>query len=528
MAKSVQFSQADKKYNLTRFGAFDADFDAAFIHEGDLYFKKNATGRDVLKAFGLKSAPEESALFVVTGKLRVDGALDLDTGLHFSMGLAVLGLIEADVIRLDMTMLFGFAGARVKNAIFFETNDGTLSIAKKTECPLVVCHEGDLNLRATGPVFNSIDEGPCDDSEEDDDDDADGGFPSTRVTMTLEEARDKLVPQVFEDDEFASEKAYKRALKGQPLLRPKGAPETKKASEPAASSTLESVKIVDAKNVSSIASDGTNVWMTADGALLMLERGKFTRTWRADPDGACDGPSGRIDRVYFIDGALVACNGGYTMHVSRDLGVTWTTEKVRDAHVTASSNGVAYCRNGHVLARAKTLAGPWKETIFLPPNEAMWGHALAAVGRNIWLSMVDEGRCVLVMVDGEEVRRVDYGSKAVIHRIVETPDGVLLLGAGGLVLRGDREARNFTPGSSPTKDDIEDAVLVDAVLYAVGGAARSLGKKGQRGFFMRSRDFGATFEMIDDALPGRIWSIARAGARLLLGGEPKSAFAYAP
>lgn len=217
--KSYPFAAADKKFKLTRHGAFDAQFDVAYVLEGDLEFAKNATGADVLRAFGLKKAPTESALFVVTGSLKVNGGLDLDAGLHFSMGVAVLGDFEAKALRLEMTMLFVFKNARVEQAIFFETNNGTLSVAQKTQCPLVVCHEGDLNIAATGEVFNSTEEGPI----EGDDEPAESegtGFPMSNVTMTLTEARERLISAVFVDDEFDADKAYRRAAKGESLFRP--------------------------------------------------------------------------------------------------------------------------------------------------------------------------------------------------------------------------------------------------------------------------------------------------------------------
>lgn len=226
MTTALPFDKADKKWKLTRLGEFDAGFDEALVLEGDLHLGKKATGADVLKAFGLTKGPDASTAFVVTGDLIVDGSLDLDDGIHFSMGLVVLGSLKAEVVRLDMTMLFVFKGATVNQAIFFETNDGTLSIAGKTKCPVVIIHEGDANLSVTGEVFNSYEEGPLedegDDDDEDDGDEEDGDeFPFARVTMTRAEASKKLVASLFKDDEFNSDAAFTLAQKGTSLFRAK-------------------------------------------------------------------------------------------------------------------------------------------------------------------------------------------------------------------------------------------------------------------------------------------------------------------
>lgn len=225
--KPVSFSAADKKYKLTRFGEFDAEFEKAYVHEGDLVLGKNATGEDVVKAFGYSEDDDEPGLFVVTGNLVVPDVLDLDEGISFSMGLLVVGQLKAKVVKLDMTMLFVFGGAVVSDAIFFETNDGTLSIAKDTTCPLIICHDGDLNVKATGEVFCSSDEGPLDDDgddeEGDDEDESDQDeWPFAETTMTLAEAKKALVAEVWDGDEFNSEAAFGRAVKGQPILKAAG------------------------------------------------------------------------------------------------------------------------------------------------------------------------------------------------------------------------------------------------------------------------------------------------------------------
>jgi hypothetical protein len=47
-------------------------------------------------------------------------------------------------------MLFVSNGAQISRLINFTTTDGTLSIAGTTDCPLVICDEGDLNVDSTG------------------------------------------------------------------------------------------------------------------------------------------------------------------------------------------------------------------------------------------------------------------------------------------------------------------------------------------------------------------------------------------
>ncbi|WP_405737509.1 hypothetical protein OG607_25015 [Streptomyces sp. NBC_01537] len=64
-----------------------------------------------------------------------------------SIGLSVTGRLHADVVDVDATMLFVFGGAEVKRLINFTTTDGTISIAGKTECPLVIYDEGDTTER---------------------------------------------------------------------------------------------------------------------------------------------------------------------------------------------------------------------------------------------------------------------------------------------------------------------------------------------------------------------------------------------
>ncbi len=222
MSIKMNFSAADEKYNLTRFGSFDSKPEMAFIHEGDLCLGSNVSGIDVVKVFGVDSPPKGRNLFVVTGDLIVDGLLDLDRAVYSSFGLVVLGRLKAKVVCLDMTMLFVFGGAEVSSAIIFESNDGTLSIAGTTVCPLVVIHDGDANLSVKGEVFNSYDEGPLAEEEDqgEESNENDSGYPLPKTTMTCAEAAEKLNAELFDEDgNFDSETATAWAIEGKPLFR---------------------------------------------------------------------------------------------------------------------------------------------------------------------------------------------------------------------------------------------------------------------------------------------------------------------
>ncbi len=366
----ISFAQADKKYKLTRHGAFDAGFDTAYLYEGDLAFAKNATGADVLKAFGFKKAPSDPGLFVVTGRLTVQGGLDLDAGIHFSMGLAVLGDLEARALRLDMTMLFVFGAARVEQAILFETSNGTLSVAKKTVCPLVVCHEGDLNLAGTGEIFDSSDDGPFEGALGSSDDSAERaakGFPSSDVTMTVAEALEQLVGAVFEDGEFDGDKAFRRACKGQSLFRPVKAGAARTKAAPALNEALRVVPILEASDVTSLVSDGEHLWMGA-ASLLTFDGKRFTRMWRSNPKGGCDGPPDSPTGIVFTrcGESLVASGSapyGITPAASDDLGIHWRKLPITDrfALIANVTGGVACFHSGHTLSRASAVDGPWQE-----------------------------------------------------------------------------------------------------------------------------------------------------------------------
>jgi hypothetical protein len=219
-AKQVMpFDKADADLKLSRYGSFPHRPRSVAIHEGDLDLGPKATGADVVKHFGFDRNGEVPFL-VVTGNLKA-GVLNLDDELSQSIGLLVMGKLDAKVVALDMCMLFVFGGANVERAIFFETVDGTLAIAGKTKCPLVIVHEGDYSLRASGIVFDSYNSGPLerDDVDEDDDEDGDDkAWPFVLPTMTCAEARRALVAECWNEEEFDSQAAYDRAVAGKPLL----------------------------------------------------------------------------------------------------------------------------------------------------------------------------------------------------------------------------------------------------------------------------------------------------------------------
>jgi hypothetical protein len=186
----IAFAQADRQFKLTRHEAFDADFDWAYVHPGDLALKGAAGGLDILKAFGCVSAggPDPAGLFVVDGDLVIDGTLDLDTGIR---------------------------------------------LAGPTHCPLFIHHDGDACLRTDGEVFDSHANGLLrasrsglleDDEEEDEAGEGEGfdasGWPEApEATMTRKEARRKLIAQVFDGDKFLSEQAFKLAKGGTALVK---------------------------------------------------------------------------------------------------------------------------------------------------------------------------------------------------------------------------------------------------------------------------------------------------------------------
>jgi hypothetical protein len=542
------FAAADEQYQLTRHGAFDAAFDTAHVLDGDLVFPKHATGADILRAFGFKKAPDAPGLFVVTGSVRVDGGLDLDAGIDFSLGLAVLGDLEAKAVRLDMTMLFVFGDARVEHAILFETNDGTLSVAKRTVCPLVVCHEGDLNIAASGHVFDSTDDGPIDDAKPSaEPETAANGFPTSRVTMTLAEASEKLVAAVFDDDEFDSDKAYRRAAKGQSLFRPVK-PATGKAT-PATTHGLTPVPIREAENVTSLVSDGEHMWMAAEMAMLMFDGKKFTRMWRKDPSGSCDeppcAPAGHVytlfDRTLVVSGYAIpeldamAARGFGAMQIpvatSADLGATWQelAPPTKAALVASVASGVALFR-GQTLALTTSLSGPWREVRVVPERgPSCTARCIAAVGDDVWIALVaPDGQGAVYSVSGTTVRQVDYGHTTPIRSIVATHDGgVLLLGDANTALLTHDDGQSFVPALSAAAGDIAAATRVGDAIYAVGGLPLAKkGAKGNVGFLMRSTDGGRTFEMIATDLPGRMWALAAHGDRLFIAGTAKTAFSY--
>lgn len=540
--KELSFAEADARFRLTRHGAFDAPFTKAYVLEGDLLLSKSSTGAHVLEAFGLKRVPADPGLFVVTGRLAVEGALELDEGLDATIGLVVLGELQAKALRLDMTALYVFGDARVEHAIFFESTDGTLSVAGKTECPLVVCHEGDLNIAASGVVFDSSDDGPVEPSGASD---APGsGFPLSPVSMTLTEARERLVAAVFEDEEFQSDKAFRRAAKGQPLFRP-----VKASAAPAVlPDGLTPLPVVEAKYATSLVSDGQNVWMAAEAAMLMFDGKRFTRVWRKNPQGSADEPPTTPAGYVFsrVGQALVAAGfplpqldemqargfGPSQMDVtfSEDGGVNWRplTPAVRWALVAGLRDGVAMFRGGHTLSRAASLAGPWLDVRVLPEaSGSMVPQCLVEVGDEVWVSLVStEGVGAVFAVAGEQVRRLEPGATP-IRRIVVMSDGVVLLGDASTALVTTDGGRSFVPSPAKVPGGFVDAVRVGEVLYAVGG--QPLTKKPAKdnlGFLARSTDGGRSFELLAADVPGRLWAITAHQGRLLMAGAAKTAFAF--
>lgn len=215
----TSFDEADASLNLSRFG-FDVDFDAAYVHSGPLHIDGDWSGGDLFRRCGLNPDGRylgELTAFVIDGDLTIDGTLDLDAGVKESFALMVTGTLRAEILTLDATMLFVFTGAQVSRLIDFTTNDGTLSIAGMTDCPLVICDEGDLNLRSTGHVLcrfsvNLPPSHPTDDSDPDD-------WPQPTVTLSRAEVPTALVEGLYDESRWVdSELALSWARSGRPLL----------------------------------------------------------------------------------------------------------------------------------------------------------------------------------------------------------------------------------------------------------------------------------------------------------------------
>lgn len=215
----TSFDAADAELDLSRFG-FDVDFDAAYVHSGSLHIDGDWSGGDLFRRCGLDPDGRylgELTAFVIDGDLTVDGTLDLDAGVKESFGLVVTGTLRAHVLTVDATMLFVFGGAQVSRLISFTTNDGTMSIAGTTDCPLVICDEGDLNLRSTGHVLCRFSQTvpaapqPMDDDPDD--------WPQPTVTLSRAEVPTVLADGLYDENRWVdSELALSWARAGRPLL----------------------------------------------------------------------------------------------------------------------------------------------------------------------------------------------------------------------------------------------------------------------------------------------------------------------
>jgi hypothetical protein len=214
------FDAADAELDLSRFD-FDVDFDTAYVHSGSLHIGGDWSGGDLFRHCGLDPDGRylgELTAFVIDGDLTVDGTLDLDAGVKETFALMVTGTLRAHVVTLDATMLFVFAGAQVSRLISFTTNDGTLSIAGTTDCPLVICDEGDLNLRSTGHVLCRFSAAlplsrPTDDDDPDD-------WPQPTITLSRAEVPAALAEGLYDETRWVdSELAVSWAREGRPLLR---------------------------------------------------------------------------------------------------------------------------------------------------------------------------------------------------------------------------------------------------------------------------------------------------------------------
>jgi len=220
----MSFSEADEALGLTRFEEFDAGFDAAYVHSGDLRIDGDWTGGDLRTAVGVGEYEQlgELVMFVVDGDLTVDGLLDLDEGTLECLGLLVTGTLTAQIIDVDATMLFVFGGADIARLVRFTTTDGTLSIAGRTRCPLVIYDEGDLNVTSAGHILSRRSEGPVAPYEapsSDSDFDFSGwGWPT--VTLTRTEVPAALDASLYDDENWVdAATALEFARSGRPLLR---------------------------------------------------------------------------------------------------------------------------------------------------------------------------------------------------------------------------------------------------------------------------------------------------------------------
>ncbi|GAA3220745.1 hypothetical protein GCM10010532_050600 [Dactylosporangium siamense] len=218
----MPFEDADAALRLTRFERFDAGFDTAYVFTGDLHIGGDWTGGQLFRA---ADADLDDGLiaFVIDGDLTVDGTLALDEDAEASFALMVTGALRADVVTLDATMLFVYQNATVTRLIDFATTDGTLSVAGRTNCPIIISDEGDLNVNNTGHVlcrrYATLPEGAGhtgDDVEE-------TGWGWTAITLSRAEVPATFVAGLYGDDHRVDNRlAVQWAREGRPLLITQG------------------------------------------------------------------------------------------------------------------------------------------------------------------------------------------------------------------------------------------------------------------------------------------------------------------
>jgi hypothetical protein len=186
---------------------FDVEFDSAYVHTGSLQIDGDWSGGDLFRHCGLDgSYLGELTAFVIDGDLTIDGTLDLDEGANECFALIVTGTLRAQVVTLDATMLYVINGARVSRLINFTTTDGTLSIAGTTECPLVICDAGDIELDSTGYVLCRMHDS--------------AGSLAPTITLGRAEVPQLLLDDLYDEKRWVdSSRAVEWARAGRPLLR---------------------------------------------------------------------------------------------------------------------------------------------------------------------------------------------------------------------------------------------------------------------------------------------------------------------
>lgn len=195
----IPFAQADKKFNLARFGPFDAGFENVYVHEGDLIFETETTGGKIINAFfPYDESISYHGLYIITGDLKVNGILNLDMDLSFSAGFLVMGRFTAKALFMDMTMFFVFGEALVSHLIYFNSVSGTLSIKGLTECPLTVVDDGDYNLISTGEILHGRTSGMAEDKSKYTSD-RPNEWPFSVPTMYSADAKEGLAEGVWDN-----------------------------------------------------------------------------------------------------------------------------------------------------------------------------------------------------------------------------------------------------------------------------------------------------------------------------------------